>query len=129
VGVGLYTVGLGGVMAELFVTCPECGLREELAHGHQEFDDPRGKCSHRLNPAKCPALRVPLIAARRMLDFLEWDAILASDEAIPSSPSFVEASIVPEMLEPIRPSTHRAMGASRRQRRPVPDMPGSRRAC
>src|SRR5262245_29561803 len=91
-------------MAELFVTCPECGLREKLAHGHQEFDDPRGKCSHRLNPAKCPALRVPLIAARRMLDVMEWDAILASDEEIPTSPSFVEATIVPEMPEPIRPS-------------------------
>jgi hypothetical protein len=45
-----------------------------------------------------------LIAARRRLDLLDWDTILACDEDIPTSPSFVEASIVPEMPEPSRPS-------------------------
>jgi hypothetical protein len=84
-------------MAELIVTCPECGLRDELAHGDLKVDDPQGKCSHRLHPAKCPAFRVPLIAARRMLDLLEWDRISDSDEEIRILPSLIEAPIVPDM--------------------------------
>jgi hypothetical protein len=69
-------------MAELFVTCPECGLRGELAHSGREFADPPGKCKHLLNPAKCPSLRIPLIGARHLLDMFEWDAFLAADEEI-----------------------------------------------
>ena len=98
-----YTAGIGAVMTELFVTCPECGLREELTHGHAEVDDPRRQCNHLLKPAKCPALRLPLISARRIFDFLDWE-MLAADEEIPIAPSFAEASIVPDMPEPSRPS-------------------------
>ncbi|MBV9235842.1 MAG: hypothetical protein JOZ94_08425 [Xanthobacteraceae bacterium] len=84
-------------MAELIVTCPECGLRDELAHGHLKVNDPQGQCSYHLHPAKCPRLRVPLIAARRMLEFLDWDGISDSDEEIRILPSLIEAPIVPDM--------------------------------
>jgi hypothetical protein len=84
-------------MAELVVTCPECGLRDELAQGHLKVDDPQGQCSYHLHPAKCPGFRVPLIAARRMLEFLDWDGISDSDEEIRILPSLVEAPIVPDM--------------------------------
>jgi hypothetical protein len=93
-------------MAELIVTCPECGLRDELAHGDLKVDDPQGKCSHRLHPAKCPAFRVPLIAAHRILDFLDWDGISDSDEEIRIFPSLIEAPIVPGMPN----MSHRAAG-------------------
>ena len=73
-------------MAQIFVTCPECGLRVELAHSDSEFDDPEGECKHHVNPAKCRSIRGPLIAASRMLDLLEWEAIVA-DEALQLSAS------------------------------------------
>ena len=59
-------------MAELFVMCPECGLRGTLTHSKQEFDDPESKCTHQAEPAECPRFRPALVAARRMLDLLEW---------------------------------------------------------
>jgi hypothetical protein len=77
-------------MAHIFVTCPECGIRGELTHSDQEFDGPKDDCKHHVNPAKCPSLRGPLIAASRMLDLLEWEVIMA-DEVLQPSPSIVAA--------------------------------------
>jgi hypothetical protein len=80
-------------MAQLIVTCPECGLRGEVAQIDEEFDDPGGKCKHHLQPAKCAALRQPLLAANRMLDLMKWDSILADDVAVQDLPS---PSIIPD---------------------------------
>ena len=79
-------------MAQLFVICPECGLRGEVAHSDEELDDPAGKCQHHLKPAKCPALRQPLVAANRILELMEWDSILADEVTVQDLPSL---SIVP----------------------------------
>jgi hypothetical protein len=76
-------------MAQVLVTCPECGIRGELTYSDQEFDAPRDDCKHHLSPATCPSLRGPLIAASRMLDFLEWEVIMR-DGALPPSPSIVQ---------------------------------------
>ena len=91
-GVSLYTVGVGEAMPKLFVTCPECDFCGELAHSDQEFDDPSGKCKYLLNPAECPSLHVPLVAARRMLDLLQWDSLLAAELTAQDLPS---RSIIP----------------------------------
>ena len=112
VGVGWYTAAPGKIMAELFVTCPECGLREEFVHSEQLLADPQGQCSHR-GPSRCPALRVPLIAARHMLSLLEWDAVSDFDEDIRILPALVEASIMPDMRQRSCPST--ASGAAETQ--------------
>jgi hypothetical protein len=80
-------------MAELCVTCPECGLRGELAHSGQDFSDPAGSCKHFLNPATCPSLRIPLICARRLLENLEWDAFLATGEEIRIPAVLVQAPV------------------------------------
>jgi hypothetical protein len=61
-------------MPELFVMCPECGLRDRLAHSNQELDDPERKCKHGQKPANCSSLRTVLTASHRMLDYLEWQA-------------------------------------------------------
>ena len=79
-------------MAQLFVTCPECGLRGEVAHSDAELDDPAGKCKHHLKPATCPALRQPLVAANRILDLMEWESILADEVTVQDLPS---PSIIP----------------------------------
>jgi hypothetical protein len=114
-----YKAALNRPMAELIVTCPECGLRDELAHGDLKVDDPQGQCSHRLHPAKCPAFRVPLIAARRMLDFLEWDRISDSDEEIRILPSLIEAPMVPDMPSTSRPSAGSVADGARTDVEPV----------
>ena len=61
-------------MPELFVMCPECGLRGKLTYSKQEFDDAEGRCRQLVQPAKCTNLRESLISARRVLDLLEWQA-------------------------------------------------------
>jgi hypothetical protein len=86
-----YTVGLGGSMAQLLVTCPECGLSGERAHGRQELNDPASKCKRALTPARCPSLRVPLLGARRMLEHLEWEAFHAADGEILVPAALIQA--------------------------------------
>ena len=88
--------GLGGSMAQLLVTCPECGVRGELAHSGQEFNNPAGKCKHVLPPARCPSLRIPLLGARRVLEHLEWDAFLAADGEIRIPADFVQTPTGPD---------------------------------
>ena len=83
-------------MAQLLVTCPECGLRGELAHSGQEFNNPAGKCKHVLTPARCPSLRIPLLGARRVLEQLEWDAFLAADGEIRIPADFVQTPTGPD---------------------------------
>jgi hypothetical protein len=61
-------------MPELFVMCPECGLRGKLTYSKQEFGDAGGRCKQLVKPAKCSNLGEPLISARRVLDLLEWQA-------------------------------------------------------
>jgi hypothetical protein len=61
-------------MPELFVMCPECGLRGNLTSSRQNFDDIERRCKYEMQPAKCTNLREPLINARRVLDLLEWQA-------------------------------------------------------
>ena len=52
-------------MAELIVTCPECGLQAKVLPGEdQVVGDSRGKCRHRKNPLNCPSLR-PLVSKAR----------------------------------------------------------------
>ncbi len=84
-------------MAQLIITCPECGLRGKLSEIEQELDDPAGECKHHLIPAKCPALRVPLIGATRLLDLLEWDMVLA-DEDLHLSSSMVPNPGAPDLV-------------------------------
>lgn len=59
-------------MPELFVMCPECGLRGNIAHSKQELDDVEAKCKHHVKPTKCPNLHDPLKSVRRVLDLFEW---------------------------------------------------------
>lgn len=54
-------------MVELFVACPECGLREKLTHSEQQIIDDRGRCKHRQNPTTCPTLMPILSRARQAL--------------------------------------------------------------
>ncbi len=44
-------------MAQVLVTCPECGISGELTYSDQEFDAPQDDCKHHLSPATCPSLR------------------------------------------------------------------------
>ena len=85
-------------MAQLLVTCPECGLCREIKDREQGLDDPDGECKHHIKPAQCPALRAPLIAASRMLDLLEWETLLA-DESLQPSPSIVAGQEIPEPVQ------------------------------
>ena len=80
-------------MAQLFVICPECGLRGEVAHDDEPFEDPASKCKHHLNPTECPALRQPLIAANLILDLMQWDSILADDVTVHD---LLTPSIIPD---------------------------------
>jgi hypothetical protein len=82
-------MGVGGIgwasvkaMAQVTVTCSECGLRGALAQSGQEFSDPGGRCKHSLSAARCPSLRIPLMGARRVLENLEWNDFLATGEEI-----------------------------------------------
>jgi hypothetical protein len=84
-------------MAQLIVTCPECGLRGELTDSKRQLDDPSGECKHHLIPAKCPALRAPLIGARPLLDWLEWDVIMTG-EGLRPSPSIVPNHGAPDLV-------------------------------
>ena len=61
-------------MPELFVMCPECGLRGKLTYSKQDFDNAAGRCKQLVKPAKCTNLCELLISARRVLDLLEWQA-------------------------------------------------------
>jgi hypothetical protein len=54
-------------MAQMFVMCPECGLRAELTHGKQQIADPKGTCKHRQSPMSCPILAPSLNVLRQML--------------------------------------------------------------
>jgi hypothetical protein len=52
-------------MAEIIVTCPECGLQAKvLPHEDQVVGPSRGICRHRKNPLNCPSLR-PLVSKAR----------------------------------------------------------------
>jgi hypothetical protein len=83
-------------MAHLSVTCFECGLCGELNHSGQDFDDPEGKCKYHLRPLECPALRAPLIGAVHILDLMEWDVVLANEDAVgrPLEPRPSEGAII-----------------------------------
>ena len=54
-------------MAELFVACPECGLREKLTDSEQQITDDEGSCKHRQNPMNYPTLMPILSRARQAL--------------------------------------------------------------
>jgi hypothetical protein len=90
-------------MVHLSVTCSECGLRGELNHNRQELDDPEGKCKHHLRPLECPALHAPLIGAIHILDLMEWDVVLANEDAVgrPLQPRPTEKAIIlkPDVTE------------------------------
>jgi hypothetical protein len=83
-------------MVHLSVTCSECGLRGELNHSRQEFDDPEGRCKYNLRPLECPALHAPLIGAVHILDLMEWDVVLANEDAVsrPREPRPTERAII-----------------------------------
>jgi hypothetical protein len=49
-------------VADLFVMCPDCGVRAKLSRNQTKFVNGDAKCEHRQNPVKCPTL-VPLIEA------------------------------------------------------------------
>lgn len=51
-------------MADLFVMCPDCGLRARVTDRETNAIDGDGKCKHRQNPLACPLL-APLIASLR----------------------------------------------------------------
>jgi hypothetical protein len=43
-------------MADMFVMCPECGLRAKLTRSDARVVDAEGECKHWINPANCPTL-------------------------------------------------------------------------
>jgi hypothetical protein len=94
----------GAAMSCISVMCLECGLRGELSYGIQQFDDPRGQCIHRLEPAACPALKPSLIGASRILDLMAWDQFMLNEESPMrlSEPLQTEGAIVfgPDKTEP-----------------------------
>ncbi len=49
-------------MAELFLMCPDCGLRAKLTDNTAKVLPGGAKCRHRQNPLKCPIL-MPLISS------------------------------------------------------------------
>ena len=54
-------------MVEMFVMCPECGLRAKLTRSDVQIVDADGKCRHRNDPAHCPILREPIAAIQQVL--------------------------------------------------------------
>ena len=55
-------------MAEIVITCPECGLQAKVLPAEEQVvGESRGKCRHRTNPLNCPSLRPLLAKARREL--------------------------------------------------------------
>jgi hypothetical protein len=54
-------------MAEMFVMCPECGLRAKLTRGDAQIVDAEGRCKHRNNPANCPILDETIAPIQRVL--------------------------------------------------------------
>ncbi len=52
-------------MAEIFVACPECGLRVRVTSQGDELRDAKSKCNHRQNPFICPMLQPALAKGRR----------------------------------------------------------------
>jgi len=60
------------MLAEVFVTCPDCGYRALLDHGDvHHFVQIGRRCKHRQNPEKCPSLAPALAKAREALDWVE----------------------------------------------------------
>jgi hypothetical protein len=55
----------GPTMTEIFVTCPECGLRVKVTPDRDEPHQPRSKCNHRQNPLNCPKLTPALTTGRQ----------------------------------------------------------------
>jgi hypothetical protein len=49
-------------MADLFVMCPDCGLRARLTHNQSKIIESDGKCDHRQSPMNCPTL-IPVISS------------------------------------------------------------------
>ena len=56
-------------MTDLFVMCPECGLRTKLAS--QQVTDEEGKCKHRQNPVNCPMLEPVLSRVRQSIQRMD----------------------------------------------------------
>jgi hypothetical protein len=54
-------------MADMFVMCPECGLRAKLTRSDARIVGAEGKCKHRTNPANCPTLAEPLTAIQQVV--------------------------------------------------------------
>jgi hypothetical protein len=54
-------------MADMFVMCPECGLRAKLTRSDARIVDAEGKCKQRTNPGNCPALAEPLTAIQQVV--------------------------------------------------------------
>ncbi len=54
-------------MAEVFVVCPDCGLRVKVTHSGQKITGDERKCKHRQDPMNCPELRPALLIARQAL--------------------------------------------------------------
>jgi hypothetical protein len=54
-------------MAEMFVMCPECGLRAKLTRNDAQIVGAEGKCNHRDNPISCPILGGQLAAIQQVL--------------------------------------------------------------
>ena len=84
-------------MAQLTVTCAECGLHGHLSRRNQELLDPGGRCKHHVIPAECPVLRALLVGATRMLDWLEWDT--ADDDDFLPSPSIVADQSASDLMQ------------------------------
>ena len=55
------------LMAEVFVVCPECGLRAKVTNSGQKIIGDERKCKHRQNPMNCPELTPALSTARQAL--------------------------------------------------------------
>jgi hypothetical protein len=54
-------------MAEMFVMCPECGLRAKLTRSDAKIVDAEGKCAHRNNLAHCRILGEPIALIQQVL--------------------------------------------------------------
>ena len=72
-------------MAQLTVTCAECGLHGHLSRRNQELLDPGGRCKHHVIPAECP------------VRLAEWDT--ADDDDFLPSPSIVADQSASDLMQ------------------------------